>query len=81
MAFETLSLVCDRWRCAASASTARQVVHRELDEPPATVAPKVPANTRIIARMLKNAAGEVPSIMAAPRMPTMPMAVAAFTIG
>ena len=51
----------------------------------ATVAPNVPANTRIIAGMLKNAAGEVPSMNAAPRMPTqattMPMAVAAFTTG
>jgi hypothetical protein len=35
--------------------------------------------------MLKNAAGDVPSIKADPRMPThattMPMAVAAFTTG
>ena len=50
----------------------------------AKVAANVPPNTRIIAGMLRNAVGEVPSIMAAPRMPThattMPIAVAAFTL-
>ena len=48
----------------------------------AMVAPNVPTNTRIIAGMLRNAVGEVPSIMAPPRIPThattMPIAVAAF---
>src|SRR3954447_13277879 len=50
----------------------------------ARVALNVPTNTRIIAGMLRNAVGEVPSIMAAPRIPThattMPIAVAAFTL-
>src|SRR3954465_9890592 len=50
----------------------------------AQVAPNVPTNTRIIAGRFMNAAGEVPSIMAAPRIPTIaatiPMAVAAFTL-
>ena len=50
----------------------------------ASVALNVPTNTRIIAGMFRNAVGEVPSIMAAPRIPThaatMPMAVAAFTV-
>jgi hypothetical protein len=48
------------------------------------VAANVPTNTRIIAGRFRNAVGEVPSIMAAPRMPThattMPIAVAAFTL-
>ena len=50
----------------------------------ASVALNVPTNTRIIAGRFRNAVGEVPSIMAAPRIPThattMPIAVAAFTL-
>ena len=50
----------------------------------AMVAANVPTNTRIIAGRFRNAVGEVPSIMAAPRIPThattMPIAVAAFTL-
>src|SRR5919204_5260483 len=49
----------------------------------AHVAPKVPMKTSSIAGMFMKAAGEVPSITAEPRMPTIaatiPMAVAAFT--
>jgi hypothetical protein len=50
----------------------------------ARVTPNVPTKTRIIAGGLRNDAGEVPSIIAPPRIPTiaatMPIAVAAFIV-